>query len=114
MMEPSLGVFTALGHQEVEVGVEIGLLSKGLDGGHDPRELSAGCGLEVFEEGTDGRLAKIFQKPALVAEEDAEHPGDDKDDLAVRDTKKECLPHPLGPFLSPPRMAQWAKSAATR
>jgi len=59
MMEPSLGVFTALDHQEVEVGVEIDFLFKGLDGGHDPRELSVGCGLEVFEEDIDDRLAKI-------------------------------------------------------
>jgi len=35
------------------------------------RKLSAGCGLEVFEEGLDGCLAKISQKPAFVVEEDA-------------------------------------------
>jgi len=35
------------------------------------------------------------------SEEYAEHFGDDKDNLAVGDIQKECLPHPLAPFLPP-------------
>ena len=36
---------------------------------------------------------------------------DDKDDLAVGNIQKECLPHPLAPLLKPLRMARWAKSS---
>ena len=43
--------------------------------------------------------AKIPQEPALVLEEDPQHLGDGKDDLAMGDIQKECLPHPLAPFL---------------
>jgi hypothetical protein len=55
--------------------------------------------------------SKISQKPALVAEEDAEHFGDGEDDLAVGDIQKECLPHPLTPFLPPFRVTGGAKSS---
>ena len=59
---------------------------------------ASGC-LEVFEESLDSCLAKISQKPALVAEEDAQHLGDGKDHLAVGDIQDELLPHPLAPLL---------------
>jgi len=74
-------------------------------------KLCAGCCLEVFEESLDGCLAKISQKPALVAEEDAQHLGDGKDDLAVRDRKKKLLPHPLAPLLKALGMARGTKSS---
>jgi hypothetical protein len=85
MMEPPLRVFTSLCHQKMEVGVEIYLLSEGLDGGHNTRKkLCAGGCLEVFEEGMDSCLAKIPQKPALVAEEDAQHLIIPNSDIQVR------------------------------
>jgi len=39
----------------------------------------------VFEKGLDSSLAERAQKPALVAEEDTQYPGDDEDDLAGGD-----------------------------
>jgi len=114
MMKYPVRVLASLGHQEMEMSVKINPISCSLNDGHNPRsKLCAGCGLEVFEKCLDGCLAKIAQKPALVLEEDAEHPGDDKDDLAVGDRKKKLPPHPLAPFLTALRMARWAKSAAT-
>jgi len=61
----------------------------------------------------DSCLAKIPQKPAVVAEEDAEHLGDGEDDLAVGDIREELLPHPLAPLLKSLRMAGWAEPAGT-
>ena len=96
----------------MEVGVEIYLLSEGLDGGHNTRKkLCAGGCLEVFEEGMDSCLAKIPQKPALVAEEDAQHFGDGKYHLTVGDIQEKLFPHPLTPVLPAFGMARWAKSS---
>ena len=93
--------------------MEIHFLSERLDGGHHSgAKLSAGCGLEVAEQGLDGRPAELSQKPALVLEEDAQHPGDGEDDLAVRDIQKKLLSHPLAPLFKPLGMTRWAKSAA--
>jgi len=49
-LEPAFAILTSVGHQEVDMGVEIDLLSDRVDGGHHPgNEFCAGCGLEVFE-----------------------------------------------------------------
>ena len=94
------------------MAMQIDLGSEGLDRGHNPgSKLCARDSLEVFEEGIDSRLAKISQKPALVAEEDAQHFGDGKYHLTVGDIQQELLPHPLSPFLPPLGMAGWAKSS---
>jgi hypothetical protein len=67
MMKRPLKVLASLGHQEVDMGVEINFLSERLDDGHHPwAKLSAGCGLEVFDEGMDGRPTERAQKSALV------------------------------------------------
>ena len=96
------------------MAMQIDLGSEGLDRGHNPgSKLCARDSLEVFEEGIDGCLAKIPQKPALVLEEDAQHLGNDKDDLTVRDIQEKLLVYPLVPFFDPLGMARWAKSAAT-
>jgi hypothetical protein len=71
----------------------------------------AGYGLEVFEEGLDNRPAKSPHKPALILEENVQHPGDREDNLAVRDIQKECLPHPLAPFLQPLGMTRGAETS---
>jgi hypothetical protein len=48
MMKRPLKVLASLGHQEVDMGVEINFLSERLDDGHHPwTKLSAGCGLVV-------------------------------------------------------------------
>ena len=78
-------------------------------------KLSAGCGLEVFEESLDCCLTKIPKEPALVLEEYPQHLGDGEDDLAVGDVEEKFFPHPLAPLLKPFCVARWAKSSsATR
>gem|GEM_PF-6555140 len=80
MMESALDIFTSLGHQAVEVGMGICLLSECLND-NTRVQFCAGSGLEVFEESLDSCPAKVPQEPALVPEEDAQHLGDRKDDL---------------------------------
>ena len=80
--------------------MQIDLMSKGLDGGHNTRrKLCASCCLEVFEQGIDSRPGKFSEKPALVFEEDAQHLGDGKYLLAMRHIEKEFFPHPFAPLL---------------
>jgi hypothetical protein len=47
----------------------------------------------------------------IVAEEDAQHPGDCEDDLAVGDIEEQSYPHPLAPLLQPLGMAGRTKSS---
>ena len=61
VMEVAIPVFTSLCYQEMGMGVKVDFLSEGLAGGHHAgAKLSAGCGLEVFKEGLDGRLAEVW------------------------------------------------------
>jgi hypothetical protein len=100
LMEDARLIHAALGYQEMEVGVKIDPVAEGLDSGNDPRRKRApGHNLEITGQGPEGAAAKIPQEPALVLEEDPQHLGDGKDDLAMGDIQKECLPHPLAPFL---------------
>jgi len=99
-MEPSLRVFASLSHKKMEGDVQIDLMSKGLNGGHNTRrKLCARCYLGVFEQVIDNRPGKFSEKPALVFEEDAQHLGDGKDLLAMRHIEKEIFPHPFAPLL---------------
>ena len=102
MMEAALSCLASLGHQEVQMGVEIYLLSERLDDGHNTRaKLCCGDSPEVFKESLDGHSAELSQKPAFVLEEDAQHLGDGEDDLAVRNnpgllrrsSANRCCPH---------------------
>ncbi len=94
------------------MGMEIDLLAKRVDDGHDTRDkFWAGCGLEVFEERLDCRPAELPEETTLVFEEEAEHPGDGEDDLAVGNIQEECLAHPLAPLLKPLRMARRTEPA---
>ncbi|MFP4083199.1 MAG: hypothetical protein ACLFVG_10675 [Candidatus Aminicenantes bacterium] len=56
MMKYPLLILAAIGHQEVEMDVEIDLLREGLDLSYYPwsKLCASGC-LEVFEEGIDSR-----------------------------------------------------------
>jgi len=73
-----------------------------MDDGHDAgHEFCAGFGLEVFEEGPEGRAAKFSQEPAVALEEDAEHLRVGKDYLVVGDIKEMLFSHPLTPLLKP-------------
>jgi hypothetical protein len=92
--------------------VKIDALPKGLDAGHDTRDkfCASDC-VEVFEEGTDSGIAELPKKPALILEEDAQHLGDDKDDLAVGNIQEQCLPHPFAPLLQAFGMTGGAKTS---
>jgi len=104
-------IHPALGHQEMEVGVKIDPVAKCLNGGDDPgHEFAPRDSLKITIQGAESQAAELPQQPAVVAEEDAEHLGDGEDDLAVRDIQKECLPHPLSPFLEPLRVTRWTES----
>jgi hypothetical protein len=98
-LEAALSILASLGHQEVDMGVEINFLSERLDDGHNPRaKLGAGRGPQVGEECLNSRLAERAQEPALALEENAQHLGNREDNLAVGDIQKECLPHPAQVF----------------
>jgi len=91
--------------------MKIDPVPKGLDDGDDAgRKRAPGQAFEVTGQGPEGAAAEIPQKPALVLEEDPQHPGDNEDDLTVRDTQKECLPHPFSALLQPLGMARRTKS----
>jgi hypothetical protein len=46
-----------------------------------------------------GRLAELPRELPLELEEDAQHLGDDENNLAVGHIQQKRLPHPLTPFL---------------
>jgi len=82
--------------------VKIYLGSECLNGRDDSgHKLSLGHNFEITDQGAESAMAELGQKSAAVLEEDPQHPGDGEDDLAVRDIKKKCLPHPLAPLLKP-------------
>ncbi len=98
-------VHSALGHQEMEGGMEIYPGSKFLDGGdHSGHQLSLGHNFKITDERAESRAAEIPQQPAVVLEEYPEHPGDGEDDLAVGDIQEKLLPHPPAPLLQELRM----------
>jgi hypothetical protein len=96
------------------MGMEIDPIAKGLDDGHHAGDkLFARESVEVMEEGLDGRLAEFTKELAPEPEEDAEHFGNDEDDLAMRDVQNKLLPHPLAPLLKPFGMAGGAESSGS-
>jgi len=113
----------ALGHQVMEMGVEINPVPKGLDSRDDAgRKRALSQEFEVSGQGPEGTAAEVPQQPALELEEDSQHLGDGEDDLAMRNIQKERLPHPLAPLLNPlgvtrrtetPRLARKRQSALT-
>jgi len=112
LMEGAGRIHPALGHQEMERGVEIDAVPERLDDGdkagleHRPR-----CGLKIKEKRPDGTAAKIPQELPLELEEHPEHLRDDEDHLTMRNIEEERLPHPLAPLLKPLGMARRAKSS---
>jgi hypothetical protein len=56
-------------------------------------------------------VTKISQKPAVVLEEDPQHPGDGEDNLAVGNIQKKLFSHPLAPLLKPLGVAGGTKSS---
>ena len=65
-------------------------------------ELSPRDSCKIAGQGAKGAAAEFSQKPAVILEEDPEHPGDSEDNLAVGDIQKKLLSHPLAPLLSFP------------
>lgn len=95
MEDPRL-IPSALGHQKMQMGMEIYSIPEGLDDGdnaglkHRPRH-----GLKIEEKRPDRIPTKVSEELALELEEEAQHFGDDQDHLTVRDIEEERLPHPL-------------------
>jgi len=112
LMEEAGLVHSALGHQEMEVGVKIHPVPKCLNGRNDSgHQLAAGQGREIPGQAPEVRAAKITQEAPLVLEEGPEHPGDGEDDLAVRDIEEKLLSHPLAPLLQAFGMAGGTETA---
>ncbi|MFO7733235.1 MAG: hypothetical protein R6X21_06250 [Candidatus Aminicenantes bacterium] len=110
MMKYYVRVLAALGHKEMEMAMEVDPVAKCLDSRDNPgHELAPRDSLEITDQGAKSAAAEWTQELPVVLEEEPEHPGDGEDNLAVGDIQKESLPHPLGPFLPPLRMARRAK-----
>jgi len=72
--------------------VEIHPVAKCLNGRDDSRhQLAPRDNFKITGEGAEGRTAELSLQPAVVAEEDAEHPGDGEDKLAVGHIEEEFL-----------------------
>ena len=80
-------------------------------GNHSGHELAPGSNLEITGQGAKAAATELSQQPAVVFEEDAQHPGDGENDLAVGDIEEKRLPHPLAPLLEPLRMARGTEAA---
>jgi hypothetical protein len=105
-MEEARPVHSALGHQEMEVGVKIDPVAECLNGGDDSgHKLAPRDSLKITGQGAESAGAKLPQEPAFELEENPQHLGNRKDHLAVRNVKKERLPHPLAPLLKTLSMA---------
>jgi hypothetical protein len=63
-------------------------------------------------QGAESAAAELAQQPAVVLEEDPQHPGDGEDDLAVGDIEEQIFPHPLAPLLQAFGVAGRAKSSS--
>jgi len=114
LLEGTRFIYSALRHQEIEMGVGIDSVSEGLNGRNDSGHMRApGRHLEMTTHGAESTMVKLRQQPVLVGEGDQEHLRNDEDDLAVADIEKECLSLPLASLLPPLRMTPRAKAAAT-
>jgi hypothetical protein len=93
-MEDARLMRPAFGQQKMEVEMKIDPVPEGLDGRDDPGlKRASGQDFEVTSQGPKGATAEIPEEQALEFEEDPQHLRDGEDDLTVRDTQKECLPH---------------------
>ena len=110
---PSL-VHSALGHQQMEVRVEVDPVAKCLDGSnHSGHNVSACHEFEITDEGAESRVAEGAQQPTVILEEYPQHFGDGEDDLAVGDIQEKLLSHPFAPLLQALGMARRTKPAGT-
>jgi hypothetical protein len=101
-----------LGHQQMQVRVEVDPVAEGLDGDDDAGdERLARQRLKIDREGLDRRPAELPQEPAPVLEEDPQRLGDRQHHLAVRHVEKQGLPHPCAPLLPALGVAGGAESA---
>ena len=92
---------TSLGHQTVNVGMEIYALSEGLDHGRHSRHELQDCGcVEKSQKCAHCAETERIEEFSVVTEEKTKHFGNGKDELTARDIEKKFLPHPLAPFLS--------------
>ena len=74
LVEEARLVHPALGHQEMEVRMDIDPVPKCLNGRDDSgHQLATGQNLEIPGQGPEGTAIKIFRKPAIVLKKDAWH-----------------------------------------
>jgi hypothetical protein len=92
-MKPAIAGEQAIGHQGVQVGVEVQVLAEGVDA-HDDTGESVGQverGAHVHEKALMGDAAVILEQRAVEAEVGAQHLGDAEGEMAVRDWEQDCL-----------------------
>lgn len=112
LLEDARLVYSALGHQDMEVRVEIDPVAEGLDGSNDSGpKLAARDRLKIARQGAKSRAAELPQKLPVVLEEEPQHLRDDKDNLAVGDIQKKLFSHPLAPLLKAFGMARRTEPA---
>lgn len=111
LMEEAVCAHPALGHEEMEVGVEVDPVAKCLDGRDDSgHKFTPGDSFEITGQGAKGQAAEFTQELAVILEENPEHLRDGEDDLTVGDIEEKLLPHPLAPLLKALGMAGGTKS----
>jgi hypothetical protein len=99
-MEDPRPVHAALGHQEMEVRVEVDPIPESLDGDNDTGdEIFARHGLKIDRKGFDGASAELTEEPAPELEEYPQRLGNRENNLAMSDIQEQRLPHPLAPRL---------------
>ena len=82
-----------VGHQRVQVGVEIQILAKGVNGHDDTGDAfgQAQARAQKLDQALVGDAAEVFEQIAVVAEVWAEHLGDAEHEMPVRHRIEDAL-----------------------
>jgi hypothetical protein len=103
----------SLGHQDMNVWMEVDAVTEGLDHGHHSRHDLKTCGcVQEFHKCSYSRETERVEELSLEAEKQTQHLGHGEDDLTVRGIQEKFLPHPLSPFLSALGMTRWTEPAS--
>ena len=97
-VEAAFCIKEAIGGEDVEVGVEDEVVAKGVQGGcgGEAAFWQIQAGTEVIAQAVGGGLEEVGEEAATFAEDAAEHFGDGKDELAVRDGVADAGGDPFG------------------
>ena len=82
-----------VGHQRVQVGVEVQILAEGLNGHDDAGDAfgQAQARAQKLDQALVGDAAEVFEQIAVIAEVWAEHPGDAEHEMPVRHRIEDAL-----------------------